>query len=134
MKWRSNMDKYTQFNSLGEADVAASANAYAKALSAWKNEHEIPSDRIENAVETVLDRTNGKIPMPALVNFAVNELSQDPSQFKGLAARVHAYITGQKQTDANPTGRLTVTNGKGGGVTRLARPGQPVPARVAKIA
>lgn len=123
------MDKHTQFNSLGEADVAASANAYAKALTAWKTNHEIPSERIETAVETVLDRTNGKIPMPALVNFAVNELSSDPSQFKGLSQRVHAYVTGQKDV-----GRLTVTNGKGGGVLRLARPGQPIPAKAAKSA
>lgn len=123
------MDKHTQFNSLGEADVAASANAYAKALTTWKTAHEIPSERIETAVETVLDRTNGKIPMPALVNFAVNELSQDPTQFKGLSQRVHAYVTGQKNT-----GRLTVTNGKGGGVQRLARPGQPIPAKAAKSA
>lgn len=127
------MDKYTQFNSLGEADVAASANAYAKALTQWKLDHEIPSSRIESAVETVFDRTNGKIPMPALVNFAVNEISNDPNQFKGLAARVHAYLTGQKQTKENTQGRLLVTNGKNGGVQRLARPGQPIPP-VAKSA
>lgn len=122
------MDKYTKFNSLGEADVAASAGAYAVALTQWKAEHEIPSSRIETAVETVFDRTSGKIPMPALVNFAVNEISNDPTQFKGLAARVHAYVTGQRKA-----GRLTVTNGKNGGVQRLARPGEPVPT-VAKSA
>ena len=119
------MDKYTKFNSLGEADVAASANAYAVALTQWKTEHEIPSSRIETAVEAVFDRTTGKIPMPALVNFSVNEISNDPTQFKGLAARVHAYVTGQREA-----GRLTVTNGKNGGVLRLARPGEPVPTVV----
>jgi hypothetical protein len=123
------MDKYTKFNTLGEVDVAASANAYAVALTQWKQEHEIPTERIEQAVETVFDRTNGKIPMPALVNFSVNELSDDPNAFKPLATRVHAYLTGQKKT-----GRLTVTNGKGGGVQRLARPGEPIPAPVAKSA
>jgi hypothetical protein len=123
------MDKHTKFNTLGEVDVAASTNAYAVALTQWKQTHEIPTERIETAVETVFDRSNGKIPMPALVNFAVNELSNDPAAFKGLASRVHAYVTGQKVA-----GRITVTNGKGGGVTRLARPGEPIPAPVAKTA
>jgi hypothetical protein len=122
------MDKHTKFNTLGEVDVAASANAYAVALTQWKADHEIPTERIEQAVETVFDRTNGKIPMPALVNFSVNELSDDPNAFKGLAARVHAYLTGQKRTTTNPSGRLVVTNGKGGGVQRLARPGETIPA------
>lgn len=123
------MDKHTVFNSLGEADVAASANAYARALTQWKAEHEVPSEQIETAVEAVFDRTKGRIPMPALINFTVSELSQDPSAFKSLSSRVHAYVTGQKET-----GRLTVTNGKGGGVERVARPGQPIPAPVVKSA
>lgn len=122
------MDKYTKFNTLGEVDVAASANAYALALTQWKTDHEIPTERIEQAVETVFDRTNGRIPMPALVSFAVNELSDDPNAHKSLSTRVHAYLTGQKRTEQNPNGRLVVTNGKGGGVQRLARPGEPIPA------
>jgi len=105
------MDKFTIRNTSGEVDIAASANAYAKALATWTQENEISSEKVEAAVATVLGRTNGKIPMPALVNFAVNELSQDHTQFKGLSQRVHAYIKGQKEL-----GRLTVTNGKGGGV------------------
>lgn len=122
------MDKFTQFNNLGEADVAASAAAYAQALTQWKTDHEIPSDRIEMAVETVFDRTTGKIPMQALVNFTVNEIFNDPTQFKGLAARVRAYLTGQKRTKENPQGRLAVVNGKGGGVERLRRPNVVVQA------
>lgn len=120
------MDKYTEFNSLGEADVAASANAYARALTEWKAQNEIPSDQIEAAVEAVFDTVTGRIPVPALVNFAVNRLSQDPRAFKSLSARVHAYVTAQKQTEINPSGRLQVVQGKQGGISRLARPGQTV--------
>jgi hypothetical protein len=123
------MDKFTVRNASGEVDVAASANAYAKALSQWVNENEIATDTIETAVEKVFDRTNGSLPMPALVNFAVNEISQDASQFKSLSTRVHAYITGQRKS-----GRLAVKQGVKGGVTRLALPGQPIPASVAKSA
>lgn len=123
------MDKFTVFNTLGEADVAASANAYAKALTEWKTQSEIPTDQIETAVEAVFDRNDGSLPMPALVSSVVLELSQDPNQFKPLSARVHAYVTGQKQI-----GRLRVKLGKGGGVLRVALPGQPIPAPVAKSA
>lgn len=120
------MDKYTQFNSLGEADIAASANAYARALTAWKQLNEIPSSRIETAVEAVFDATSGRIPMQLLVSQAVNGLSTNPSQFKALSDRVHAYVTGQKQSKTNPTGRLSVVQGKQGGVSRLRTPGQSV--------
>ena len=128
------MDKFTIRSTFGEVDVAASANAYAKALTQWVNDNEIDTDTIEHAVETVFDRTPGSLPMPALVNFAVNEISQDASQFKALSTRVHAYIAGQKQTAKNPSGRLAVKQGVKGGVSRLALPGQPVPAPVAKSA
>jgi hypothetical protein len=120
------MDKYTVFDSLGVADVAASANAYAKALTAWKEANEIPTARIEAAVEAVFDRAKGRLSMPALISFAVNELSQDPSVHKNLSERVRAYVTSQKKA-----GRLTVTQGKNGGVTRVALPGQSLPKKPA---
>lgn len=123
------MDKYTVLNTLGEVDVAASANAYAKALTAWKSLNEVSTDRIEVAVETVFDRTVGSLPMPALVNFAVNEISQEAGQFKALSKRVHAYLTGQKLA-----GRIAVKQGKLGGVNRIARVGEPLPVAVAKTA
>jgi hypothetical protein len=84
---------------------------------------------VEAAVEAVFDRTPGSLPMPALVNFAVNEISQDPSQFKSLQKRVHAYVIGQKLS-----GRISVKQGVKGGVSRRALPGQPIPAQVAKSA
>lgn len=120
------MDKFTSFDANGEADVAASANAYAKALTTWKTQNEIPTEQIETAVETVFDRATGVLPMPALVSFAVSEISQDPAQHKALTKRVHAYITGQKLA-----GRLSVKQGKMGGVTRLARVGEEQVAKTA---
>lgn len=127
------MDKFTVLNALGEADVAASANTYAKALTAWKELNEIATDRVETAVEAIFDRTPGSLPMPFLIDAAVNEISQDPAQFKTLSKRVRAYVKEQKQI-----GRLAVKPGKpgatGGGVSRLSRAGEPVPAPIAQTA
>jgi len=124
------MDKYTKRGTDGSVDVAASASAYAKALTEWATQNEIPSETIENAVEAAFDRFDGqRQPMPALIGFALQELNADPSQHKTLTNRVHAYVTGQS---AKNTGRLDIVKGVGGGVARLARPGEPIPARTAK--
>lgn len=123
------MDKYTVLGADGTADVAASANAYAKALTEWKAQNEVPSETIETAVEAVFDRNPGRIPMPVLLSFATQELGATPETFRSLHDRVHAYVVGQS---ANNTGRIDIGRGKGGGVERLARPGEPVPARQTK--
>ncbi len=124
------MDKFTQRGADGSVDVAASAGAYAKALSEWVAQNEIPSDTIESAVEAAFDRFDGqRIHMPALINFALQELNATPSNTKTLTARVHAYVTGQS---AKNTGRLDISKGVGGGVLRLSRPGEAIPARPAK--
>lgn len=122
------MDKYTVRTSTGEVDVAASANNYASALSAWKTENEIPTLDIETAVEAVFDQ-HAKLPMPALLNAAVNELGATPTQFKALTERVGAYVRGQAVA-----GRLEISKGKGGGVFRICRPGEVVPAKTSKSA
>jgi hypothetical protein len=110
------MDKFTKRGTDGSVDIAASANAYAKALTEWAAENEIPADQIESAVNAVLDAHPGqRIPMPALLSLAAQELGATPETFKVLSDRVHAYVTGQK--DAN---LLFVTKGKGGGVSREA--------------
>ncbi len=123
------MDKFTQRGADGSVDVAASANAYAKALTEWSAQNEIPSDTIETAVEAVFDRFDGRIAMPALVGLSLQELQATPDQHKALDKRVRAYLKGQA---ADNTGRLDVMKGVGGGVLRLARPGQEIPARPAK--
>lgn len=124
------MDKYTVRGSDGSVDVAASALAYGNALSAWVAENEVDSETIESAIEAVFDRFPGqRLPMPSLLSYAVAELATTPDQHKTLTARCHAYVTGQC---AKNTGRIDIGKGKGGGVLRLALPGQPVPARPAK--
>ena len=110
------MDKFTQRGTDGSVDVAASANAYAKALTEWCAANEIPAEEIEQAVDAVLGRHAGKnIPMPALLSLASQELGADAESFKVLSERVHAYVTGQTKA-----GLLFVTKGKGGGVSRTA--------------
>lgn len=123
------MDKFTKRGSDGSIDVPASANAYAKALTEWAAQNELPSEKIEAAVETVLDAATGRISMPYLCNTAAAALSTDSASFGTLVKRVHAYVTGQS---ADNTGRIDVAKGKNGGVLRLSRPGEPVPARAAK--
>lgn len=123
------MDKYTVRGADGSVDVAASANAYAKALTEWSAQNESDSEQIENAVEAVFNRFDGRIKMPALVNFALQELNATPAQHAALETRVRAYIKGQ---NADNTGRLDILKGIGGGVLRLAKPGEEVPAREPK--
>jgi hypothetical protein len=128
------MDKHTVFGSDGSVDVAASATAYSKALTAWKAQNEIPTETIEAAVEAVFDRFQGqRLSMPALLHEAVSELNGQPSQHKALTTRVQSYVAGQCGTgDARNTGRLDIQKGVGGGVLRLACPGEAIPARTAK--
>ena len=109
------MDKYTQRGTDGSIDVAASANAYAKALTEWSALNEIPAEQITEAVNSVLDLHPGRIPMPALLSITVQQLGATPENFKVLSDRVHAYVTGQTKA-----GLLFVIKGKGGGVSRSA--------------
>jgi hypothetical protein len=128
------MDKYTVVSDDGSADVVASANSYAKALTEWKAKNEVPTDKIESAVEAVFDKYPGvRLSMPALVHESVSELRGEPTQHKALSARVQAYVTAQcGAKEKRNTGRLDIQKGVGGGVLRLAAPGQSVPARPAK--
>jgi hypothetical protein len=108
------MDKFTERGTDGSVDLAASANAYTRALAQWCAENEIPAEQITEAVNSVLDRHAGKnIPMPALLSLASQELGADALSFKVISDRVHAYVTGQTEA-----GLLFVTKGKGGGVSR----------------
>lgn len=122
------MDKFVVRGTDGSVDVAASAGAYALALTKWVAENEVPVTDIETAVEAVFDQ-HKKLPMPALLSAAVNELGATPAQFKALTERCGSYVRGQATL-----GRLEITKGKGGGVSRIALPGQPIPAKPAKTA
>lgn len=108
------MDKFTVRGTDGAVDIEASAEAYAKGLTEWCAKNEIPAEQIEEAANTVLDAHAGKrIPMPAFLSLAVQELGATPETFAVLSERVHAYVTGQAKAE-----KLFVVKGKGGGVTR----------------
>lgn len=108
------MDKFTKRGTDGSVDVEASAQAYSEALTKWCVENEIPAEEIEAAANAVLDAHAGKrIPMPAFLSLAVQELGSTPETFGILSERVHAYVTGQAKAE-----KLFVVKGKGGGVTR----------------
>lgn len=110
------MNQFTKRGSDGSVDIAASANAYAKALTEWCAENEVPAEQIVDAVNTVLDQYVGKnIPMPALLSLASHEMGATAETFTVLSERIHAYVTGQTKA-----GLLFVTKGKGGGVSREA--------------
>ena len=109
------MDKFTQRGTDGSVDVAASANAYANALTKWCAENEIPSEQIADAVNSVLDSHKGRVQMPALLSLASQRMGATPETFKVLSERVHAYVTGQTKA-----GLLFVIKGKNGGVSREA--------------
>lgn len=125
------MDKFTVRDAGGSVDVAASVASYREALNSWVSVNETPVEVIERAVEAVFDSRSStqRLPTPFLVSLAVQEIGADPSQFKALSARVSAYVKGQC---AENTGRLDTSKGKGGGVLRLARPGEDIPARPVK--
>lgn len=131
------MDKFSKLGSDGTYDVKLSMEAYGAALTAWKAENEIPTDRIEAAVESVFDRFDGqRLAMPALLHETVSVLDGTPAQHKALTARVQKYVAAQcgNTKETRNTGRLDIQQGVGGGVLRLARPGQEIPARPAKKA
>lgn len=110
------MDKFTKRGTDGSVDVAASANAYAAALTEWCAANEMDAEEIAGAVNAVLDRHPGRrIAMPALLSLAAQELGATPETFKVLSDRIHAYVTGQASAKL-----LFVTKGKGGGVGREA--------------
>lgn len=114
----------------GSIDVTASSAKFATALTEFAK-GEVPADTIELAVETVFDRYPAGLTMPALIHYSVTQLEASSEQYRALSDRVHSYVTGQF---ASGKGRLDIAKGKGGGVKRLACPGEPIPARAEKPA
>ena len=109
------MDKYTVRGTDGSVDVAASANAYAKALTEWTAENEIPSENIEEAVNSILAlNPTTRVPMPALLSAVAMALGASAATHAGISARVHEYVKAQVKA-----GNLFVLKGLGGGVTSI---------------
>jgi len=110
------MDKYTQRNDRGEVDVAASANAYAAALTKWVSEHELPSEEIATAISDILKEHGKPMTMPALTSRVANQLGSDPATFAGIAKRVQKFVQAQAKS-----GNLFISPGLGGGVSLTPR-------------
>jgi hypothetical protein len=126
LRRKENMEKYVVRNDDGSVNLSRSVDAFSDALQKWVDEDKALVVRIETAVEAVLDRHQGqKVPMPALLSMAIHELGASPSEFGTLQERIHAYVKSQ----AGEGKRLQIGKGKGGGVLRLARPGEPVPEK-----
>jgi hypothetical protein len=118
------MDKFTVRDSNGSVDVGASLASYSKAINDWVSVNETPVEVIERAVEAVFDSHTSRLPTPFLASLAVQEMNADPERFQSLTNRVTTYIKGQVAS-----GRFDSTKGKGGGIARLARPGEPLPSK-----
>lgn len=123
------MDKYTVLGVDGSVDVAASVASYSQALSSWVSQNEVPVERIESAVEAVFDTHPSRILLDTLVSYAAHNFGANPDNFTSVCNRIRSYVRSQC---ANNTGRIDIVGGKGGGVSRLARPGEPVPARTSR--
>lgn len=124
------MDKFTVRDSAGCVDVVSSVAAYERALTSWVQVNEVPLDLIESAVEAAFDSSDrARLPIDYLTSVAVQNMGVHPDQYRAVTARVGTYIRGQASASC---GRLEITKGTGGGVARLSRPGEPVPARPVK--
>lgn len=121
------MDKFTIRDANGTVDTAASVRAYSNALAAWVSANETPVDSIERAVEAVFDTHDKRMPTGFLVDCTMQELNVDPERFQTVSKHVVSYVKGQVAS-----GRIDSTKGTGGGLSRLARPGEPIPARQVK--
>ena len=109
------MDKHTKFNDDGSVNVALSTQAHTDALDAWVLENEIPSDRIEQAVDSILTQKDGRVTTPTLCNLAAFSLGADVNNLKQVSDRVHSYVKAQTKA-----GKLFTVKGIGGGVSRTA--------------
>lgn len=128
------MDKYTVRNSDGSVDVAASANKYSVALTQWVFDKDakrqaktevVPNEAVESAVESILDNHPKRITTPALVNQVAIQLNPSLDKYTAVTNQVRAYIKEQVAS-----GRLNVQSRRGGGIMRMAKPGEPIPTPV----
>jgi hypothetical protein len=109
------MDKYTQLNDRGEIDINASVATYKSAVEAWKVANEIPSEKIEMAVNKVLDQQKGEnIVLPTLATLSAFELGTTASNLQSVSDKVHAFVSAQVKA-----GKLSSTRRKGGGISRV---------------
>ncbi len=120
-------NKYIVRGTDGSIDINGSVNAFATQL-ATVAQAEISTASIAEAVDAVYDAQDAgkRLPMAALVSLATTELSPEATQIGAVQKRVHSWVRAQA--------RFSIQKGVGGGVSRLALEGEPIPAKVAKTA
>jgi len=120
-------NKYIVRGTDGSIDITSSVNQFATQL-ATLSQAEVSTDSIAEAVDSVYDgqEAGKRLPMAALVSLATTELSPEADKISAVQKRVHSWVRAQA--------RFSIAKGVGGGVSRLALEGEPIPAKVAKTA
>lgn len=119
----------------GRTDEDASVAAFRVAMSKHIADRETELSTIADAVGAVFDKYKGtSINMPALCNFALQELNAQPENYKVLQERTAQYVRDNSQgekdketgVEARPDSLFVIGKGKGGGVHRRSdRPAKP---------
>lgn len=119
----------------GRTDKDASTAAFVSAMESHIASRELELETIADAVNAVFDKYKGtSINMPALCNFALQELNAQPENYKVLQERTADYVRENAQGDKDketgleprPNSLFVIGKGKGGGVHRRAdRPAKP---------
>lgn len=123
------MDKYTVRSVVdGSVDVNASLAAYGNALTKWVSENEVTTESVRDTVDAVFDgQPEGtRLTIPVLVSYVMSVLNPSPAQFSAVEDRIRGFLKGQE--------RFHSSKGKGGGVLRRAREGEPLAVLPAKSA
>lgn len=121
------MDKHTVRGPDGSIDFSASGNKYLAALREYADKNEVDTALIVDAMDYVFDESPSKDP-EKLTRLTIGNLASrvsialkvDPSLHNMVELRVRAIVKNQP--------RFHSLKGKGGGVARLARAGEPIPA------
>ena len=113
----------------GRTDEAASLDVFRTAMATHIAERETEVETIAAAVGAVFDKFKGtSINMPALCNFALQELNAQPENYKVLQERTAQYVRDNSQgeknketgVEARPDSLFVIAKGAHGGVHRRA--------------
>lgn len=115
----------------GSVDVDASLTVAEDTIRAYAASQRADEETIQAALDQVFDSRPGvKMNMPFVINqtLTLMGVSEQPTNYKVLNDRVHAYISANSQgkTDKEtklverPESRFVIGKGKGGGVGRRA--------------
>lgn len=119
----------------GRTDEEASTALFTSLMKSHIASRELELETIADAVGAVFEKYKGtSINMPALCNFALQELNAQPENYKVLQERTAQYVRDNAQGDKDkvtgkeprPDSLFVIGKGVGGGVHRRAdRPAKP---------